>query len=273
MERFIRLRADLADRWTRLNARLTCVEQDAAERGFSCERDTITESPRPLRFNPILEKFLAPERMELGRLASAIHRIDRKVFDCCILCGDEIPARRLREFPYSASCETCSSNYPTSYGDGLRIQHRSLQHALLALLDVLSQIQTQLDRGSDARVEIVAAAVMFSSLHREIPDHFAREEDGGYLGEALANTPRLAARAEPLRRQHATFCRALDGLFNAILDAESHPAHFVSVERDVREFAMSLIRHEDAENRLLAIAREEGPARPPETNSVGASAG
>jgi len=263
MERFIRLRADLAARWTRLNARLSCVEQDAAERGFSCETDTSAESPHPLRSNPILEEFLAPERMELGRLASAIHRIDRKVFDCCILCGSEIPARRLRELPYSASCEACSSDYPTSYGDGLRIQHRSLQHALLALLDVLSQIQTQFAGGADARVEIGAAAVIFSSLHREIPDHFVREEAGGYLSGALENTPRLASRAEALRLQHATFCQALDGLFNAILDAEARPALFASVERDVREFAMSLIRHEDAEDRLLQIAHEQQPAKPP----------
>jgi hypothetical protein len=273
MERFIRLRADLAARWARLDSRLTCVERDAAERGFSCGAETSPESPQPLRFNPILENFLAGERLELGRLASAIHRIDRKVFDCCILCGGEIPARRLRELPYSASCEACSSSYPTSYDEGLRIQHRSLQRSLLALLDILSQIRTQLDRGSDARVEIVAAAVIFSSLHREIPDHFAREEVGGYLSEALVNAPRLTSRAEPLRRQHATFCRALDGLFNAILGAEAHPALFVPVERDVREFAMSLIRHEDAENRLLEIAREEGPTGPPPANPVGASAG
>jgi len=101
--------------------------------------------------------------------------------------------------------------------------------------------------------EAAAAALQrVTELEVQLPAHFAFEEAGGYLADALSAAPRLSRRAahlmgdhEHLRHQLVEFAaraqRAQLGGWSAL----SHPMH---------ELSDALRRHELAENRLLRDA-------------------
>lgn len=89
-------------------------------------------------------------------------------------------------------------------------------------------------------------------LRDELLQHFAEEEEGGYLAEALAQEPRFAREAEELKLQHAEF----QGDLNAFIERlhESEPP-FESWQRACSDFEDILARIRRHEGRETAIVQ------------------
>ena len=94
-------------------------------------------------------------------------------------------------------------------------------------------------------------------LRDQLATHFALEEAFGYFDEPLVAAPRLAAKAEELRRQHADlfvqFCRLVDDAQDAY-QREPHPKAFHFVGYRFEQFDDAFQAHEQAENELILEA-------------------
>jgi RNA polymerase-binding transcription factor DksA len=250
MEQYAKIRDELTARRTLVGSRLRDIARDAAQRGYSCGPEGASD----LATNPILENHLRPRVEELAKLESALRRLERREFDCCILCGGRIAADRLELLPLSSTCESCSKSYPVEYAEDLRIEHSGLRMALQTLLTTLARIDAILLEGSSAEVEVGAAVVLYRSLHRELPEHFSREEEDGYFAAALDRAPHFHRRTMILLHQHAVFRRSLDRMHLSFLDAERNPSHFGGIKEAFEKFANDLLIHEADENALLEEA-------------------
>jgi hypothetical protein len=96
-------------------------------------------------------------------------------------------------------------------------------------------------------------------LRDKLDQHFAQEEEGGYLEEAVGRLPQVAPQADTLQRQHGALLK-LANLMLADAEAGGDVAH---VWRKLRTgydaFAKRLHAHEAAENVLLQRAFNEDP--------------
>jgi hypothetical protein len=80
--------------------------------------------------------------------------------------------------------------------------------------------------------------------------HFAAEEEGGYMSEALRNRPDLGAQAERIRAQHQQILLALE----AAVAASARATATTILEQTVVGLIQSLRDHESAERRLVEDA-------------------
>ncbi len=120
------------------------------------------------------------------------------------------------------------------------------------LLDVMSKI----DKALEARTATLAeVAQLLGQLGDRLVKHFAFEEEGGYLGEALLHAPRLVAKANELLAQHPQMVQFTRDMVREIDEVE-HPSEqwWAETHRKFREFQELLIRHEREENTLVQDA-------------------
>ena len=89
------------------------------------------------------------------------------------------------------------------------------------------------------------------ALRAELVRHFAEEESGGCLEEAICRMPRLAAEAERIRSEHALLLRRLDEIVTRLRRSSPARAGLARCAADFTDFARQLSRHEAAETRLL----------------------
>lgn len=132
-------------------------------------------------------------------------------------------------------------------------EHELLHHAVMELKALMESKPPAL---VDA-ITMAQAAKLFNDLHDKLQRHFAREEQGGYLEEALARTPRLAPQARLLQKQHAEF--SLESL-RIVMITRSHkplPQLWAELQSAFQLFAKRLLAHEAAEDSLLEQAFNE----------------
>ena len=84
--------------------------------------------------------------------------------------------------------------------------------------------------------------------------HFQREEEGGYMHEAVQHAPQLAARAKALGEQHESLQEAIEKLRILIHSGVESAAWWVRVQNDFSAFAKTITHHESDENALLQEA-------------------
>src|SRR5688572_13350252 len=91
------------------------------------------------------------------------------------------------------------------------------------------------------------AAMMLSQLGEYLRQHFAHEEEGGYLEEAIAHLPRLGPPADKLERQHGALLHRWSRVEECL-----HAAHTVdsweTLKSEFSRFADLLEAHEQGEN-------------------------
>lgn len=139
-----------------------------------------------------------------------------------------------------------------------------------ALLDEHARVEHQLDEFGRWRADLCQLGqprfgemgVRLQQIRQLLADHFATEEEGGYLASALSVAPQFARRAEELQLQHREFLQQLDEL---IVRLTSSPAQFPTWSDACREFEaflVSLREHEHAENEIVqsAFERDAGTA-------------
>ncbi len=250
MEKHARFREQLVARASELLERIRFIEEEARQRGFACVGEDASDIP----INQGLARFLDPSRTEARRAQSAVSRIDRREFGCCILCGGDIGEVLLERFPYAVDCEACSSNFPGSYEEELRMQHKGLRRLAAHLEEEAARIRRFIASREEVRPAAVALEVMILNLLRELPRHFAMEERGGYLSAALELAPQHQHRAEVLHKEHEELIRSLQQLRTLIEAVDSIDDGWGRLDRGIRLYVNDLYAHEEAENEILESA-------------------
>ena len=88
-------------------------------------------------------------------------------------------------------------------------------------------------------------------LRGHVAEHFAREEAGGWLEEAIIRAPHLAHAATELEHEHKPLLERADRL---LLNARGMSLQSEELERvraEYEEFTAALLHHEAREERLL----------------------
>ena len=132
------------------------------------------------------------------------------------------------------------------YVDHLLAEHRRL-HAMLR--KARSAIVHSGGPDGDVTPADIVRTLRF--IREELAEHFAQEEAGGCLEEAVSRCPHLAAGAERITDEHAELLQALDALIAAAPDCGQSLAKRLALEQDFEDLCRRLFAHEAAENRLL----------------------
>lgn len=121
-------------------------------------------------------------------------------------------------------------------------------------------------RGLRATIEQLRAAPegpredfarLLSELRDHLRGHFAQEEQGGYMEEALSRAPRFSALAAELERQHPLLLGEATQL--AQLAGVAPASELTRLLTRAQEFCAALARHEGAEARILQSAFNRDP--------------
>jgi hemerythrin-like domain-containing protein len=89
-------------------------------------------------------------------------------------------------------------------------------------------------------------------LQRHLETHFAHEECGGWLEEAVACAPHLAGRLTKLEREHGVLRKQMAELIEAAKALERAPGDSTEFRVAFDQFATRLLQHESDEERMLA---------------------
>jgi hypothetical protein len=89
------------------------------------------------------------------------------------------------------------------------------------------------------------------ALRSELQAHFAEEETGGCLEEAMVRCPSLSGEGKAILAEHKVLNRSLEQLVVQTRNPSAVPA---DVEKSYRAFAEMLQAHDAAETRILQMA-------------------
>jgi hypothetical protein len=135
------------------------------------------------------------------------------------------------------------------YVNHLIVEHRRL-HSLLRQL----RVEMGHCLGPDEQPSFAGVERVLTRLRDELEHHFAQEEGGGCLDEAVSRCPRLAGEANRIEAEHPRILADLDRLI-----AQSHASpptlpNQVALGRKFDRLCQQLREHERSENALLAQA-------------------
>jgi hypothetical protein len=135
------------------------------------------------------------------------------------------------------------------YVDHLLAEHRRL-HAMLhqARASIVQSGSPDRDASAEDIVRILR------HIRGELEHHFAEEEAGGCLDEAVSRCPRLSAEVKRIEAEHPELLLEIDRLVAQALDSEPSVAHVVALERGFDHLCRQLCAHEAAENGILRQA-------------------
>ena len=251
MTDFTSLRAQLADEHTAMNTRLEHLETDMQSQGV----DLADTGPDRITSRGELARRVEFIVAEARRIEAALWRIDRREYDCCILCGGRIATGRLENAPLAATCAECSKSYGVEYDTTLRVQHHSLRSLIDDTQDAITGMTRRLvENAPGAKRDVSAACVLLMDLERELAAHHAAEEKHGFLSPALSLAPRFHSKAEQLRLEHAELIGALRYIVRGALRADTDAAEWRRISAQLADTGADIRVHEELENELVTGA-------------------
>jgi iron-sulfur cluster repair protein YtfE (RIC family) len=133
-------------------------------------------------------------------------------------------------------------------------EHRMLHGAFVEVRKMLDAVKGP----NEATQPAVNAAVARIGILREaIAEHFRREEEGGYLEEAVGRNPALAVATDALQQEHAKLLAMADELLDHATRKGPAAETWKRLVDDLDRFEKFLKRHEGAEDALLQQAFNE----------------
>jgi len=130
-------------------------------------------------------------------------------------------------------------------------EHRDLFHLLLSVRSALAAAGPPTpERRSD----------VLESMHHlrdHLADHFAQEEQGGFLEEAITRVPRLSAAVRSILGQHPGLLADLDRLIGDLGSSADHPEAWGRASRDFEAFSARMTAHERSENAVVQSGYNE----------------
>jgi hypothetical protein len=132
------------------------------------------------------------------------------------------------------------------YIDHLLAEHRRLHR-------LIQQARTSIVQsgGPDGESTFANVAHILRNLRSELEHHFAEEEAGGCLDEAVSRCPRLAQDARRVEAEHSDILAEVDRLIIQASDCDCHVETRIELQRDFDNLCRQLHAHERAENDLL----------------------
>jgi iron-sulfur cluster repair protein YtfE (RIC family) len=132
------------------------------------------------------------------------------------------------------------------YVDHLLAEHRRLHALLRQARSAIIQ-----SGGPDRDASLADVAATLRHLREELKHHFAEEEVGGCLDEAVSRCPRLSAEARRIESEHPELLHEIDRLIAQALDGDQSVANRIALEKSFSDLCQQLHAHEAAENALL----------------------
>lgn len=139
-----------------------------------------------------------------------------------------------------------------AFAKAFAAEHREMRQLVVALRDAVNRNRPWSREA--ARESVKAAEAMRVYLHH----HFAQEEEGGYLEQALAMAPRFSAEAQALLAQHALMLEYIDRVVEAAKGAVEDAELWPQLRLQVKGLLRKLSDHEGAENRIVQQAFNVG---------------
>jgi hypothetical protein len=132
------------------------------------------------------------------------------------------------------------------------VEHLHHEHARLnqLLLSIGHEVK-DLSRATESADALTPLGQRFADLHRQLQSHFAEEETGGCLEEAVTRCPSLGDDCKKIVAEHAVLDGTLKELVNEARDPAAVPA---DLQQKYQAFADRILAHEAAENRILQMA-------------------
>lgn len=124
-------------------------------------------------------------------------------------------------------------------------QHRDLHARLLALrADFVAA-------HASGQVPVQAVRDRLQELRDHLCDHFAQEEQGGFLEESIARMPRLAAAAREVMADHPRLLAEIDALLERLPVRDIRGEAWDVVADRFSAFTDHLLAHERNENAVI----------------------
>lgn len=134
-----------------------------------------------------------------------------------------------------------------AYVTQLESEHRHVKQCLARIEQQLQRCR-QGPRSAAGTDELISS---LTDLRAELAHHFAEEEAGGCMDEAVSHTPRLGPEAVDLEREERKSLMLLDRLIDKLQTA---PESIKKVQKEYRRLVQRICEHEAAESRIM----EEG---------------
>jgi hypothetical protein len=239
MDPYLEIRQRLVERYRRLARRLLGIEHDLGPAH-------IGEVPEP----DALAEIVEAAGHELGLIQAAFRNMATRRYGICSECSGQIGLQRLQVLPYAARCEKCAPGLDFDSLAQLRVEHLGLNRLLGAIKGLLAERADAEERVATDR----AIVTLLADLARELPQHFAHEERGGYFSDVIAVAPRLSKRANELLGDHDDFLRLSSDVLELAKSAGASPEKWSEVQASYAALEARILAHESAENELVQEA-------------------
>jgi hemerythrin len=130
------------------------------------------------------------------------------------------------------------------YVDHLLAEHRRLHR-------MLREARIAVRAGDPGEKSIDHIVQVLRNVRQELQQHFAEEEAGGCLEEAVSFCPRLSGELRRIEAEHPEMLNEIDRLIAQALDSEPTVDSRLALENAFDELCHQLHAHEAAENELL----------------------
>jgi hypothetical protein len=128
-------------------------------------------------------------------------------------------------------------------------EHRDLYCKMTAIRSAFAVAQVP------TREQVLQLETAVRCLREHLQHHFAQEEAGGFLEEAIARMPRLASAATAILSQHPELLCELDGLADnlreMLMTGDISANTWQQARRDYECFAVHMQAHERSENAVV----------------------
>lgn len=128
-------------------------------------------------------------------------------------------------------------------------EHRELRYRVREVRDVLAKLARHADAQTCERL-----CELLRSLQDYLAAHFAQEEKGGYLEEALSLVPTFTHEATVLEKQHGPLLDELGEVLKLAEHGLKDAKRVGQVCEAFVRFTKSLLAHEASENQIVQAA-------------------
>jgi hypothetical protein len=134
------------------------------------------------------------------------------------------------------------------YVKHLRMEHRRLNEVLRQISGIF--VPPASLRQSSIRVQLMNS---LTELRADLSHHFAEEESGGCMEEAVSRCPGLSPDVKKVEAEHAMLLEKLDCVLQRAASLQLEAARVTVLQQEFQSFAELLKHHEAAENRILQM--------------------
>jgi hypothetical protein len=131
------------------------------------------------------------------------------------------------------------------------VEHLIAEHRRLHRMLRLARAAIAGSGGPDRDATCADIVRVLRLVRDELEHHFAQEEGGGCLDEAVSNSPSLSAEARRIEAEHPQLLANVDQLIAQALDCDQSVEKQVALGRGFDDLCRQLDAHEAAENVLL----------------------